>query len=120
MSIAQHGPSGVAQEPTREVSPVWITGVVLVNLGINAAFFAPLQVLLGLQAAQLDPGQKEGILALVTGCGAPCPSWPTPSSGRSVTGPPGVSDAACRGWWAARWSAPWLSWRSRGCPTSPS
>ncbi|MGO4454852.1 MFS transporter [Arthrobacter sp. RAF14] len=70
MSIAQHGPSGVAQEPTRDVSPVWITGVVLVNLGINAAFFAPLQVLLGLQAAQLDPGQKEGILALVTGCGA--------------------------------------------------
>ncbi|MEZ2372674.1 MFS transporter [Arthrobacter sp. RCC_34] len=70
MSIAQHGPSGVAQEPTREVSPIWITGVVLVNLGINAAFFAPLQVLLGLQAAQLDPGQKEGILALVTGCGA--------------------------------------------------
>jgi len=70
MSIAQQGPSGVAQEPTRDVSPVWITGVVLVNLGINAAFFAPLQVLLGLQAAQLDPGQKEGILALVTGCGA--------------------------------------------------
>ncbi|MFJ3957241.1 MFS transporter [Arthrobacter sp. NPDC090010] len=85
MSIAQPVPSGAdptgrdssgqgtptaGEEPRSPVTPLWITGVVLVNLGINAAFFAPLQVLLGLQAAQLDPGQKEGILAIVTGCGA--------------------------------------------------
>ncbi|MDP5226797.1 MULTISPECIES: MFS transporter [Arthrobacter] len=72
MSVAHQGPATgeAGQEPTRPVTPLWITGVVLVNLGINAAFFAPLQVLLGLQAAVLDPGQKEGILALVTGAGA--------------------------------------------------
>src|SRR5688572_24735228 len=57
-------------EPTTRVRPLWISGVVLVNLGINAAFFGPLQVLLGQQAEHFDPGQKEAILALVTGAGA--------------------------------------------------
>ena len=57
-------------EPTDRVRPLWTTGVVLVNLGINAAFFGPIQVLLGQQAEHFDPGQKEAILALVTGAGA--------------------------------------------------
>ncbi|MFJ4169882.1 MFS transporter [Paenarthrobacter sp. NPDC089714] len=57
-------------EPVQRVRSLWVTGVVLVNLGINAAFFGPLQVLLGQQAAHFDDGQKEAILALVTGCGA--------------------------------------------------
>lgn len=57
-------------EPVERVRPLWITGVVLVNLGINAAFFGPIQVLLGQQAIHFDEGQKEAILALVTGCGA--------------------------------------------------
>lgn len=57
-------------EPVERVRALWVTGVVLVNLGINAAFFGPLQVLLGQQAAHFDEGQKEAILALVTGCGA--------------------------------------------------
>ena len=57
-------------EPTTRVRPLWTTGVVLVNLGINAAFFGPIQVLLGQQAEHFDPGQKEAILALVTGAGA--------------------------------------------------
>ncbi|MDQ1596149.1 MAG: hypothetical protein QOH40_2705 [Arthrobacter pascens] len=57
-------------EPTARVRPLWTTGVVLVNLGINAAFFGPIQVLLGQQAEHFDPGQKEAILALVTGAGA--------------------------------------------------
>ncbi|HKU34169.1 MAG TPA: MFS transporter [Paenarthrobacter sp.] len=57
-------------EPVERVRGLWVTGVVLVNLGINAAFFGPLQVLLGQQAAHFDEGQKEAILALVTGCGA--------------------------------------------------
>ncbi|MFJ5699747.1 MFS transporter [Arthrobacter sp. NPDC093139] len=57
-------------EPTVRVRPLWTTGVVLVNLGINAAFFGPIQVLLGQQAEHFDPGQKEAILALVTGAGA--------------------------------------------------
>ncbi|MGG5173129.1 MFS transporter [Pseudarthrobacter sp. J1738] len=58
------------EEPQIRVRPAWITGVILVNLGINAAFYGPLQVLMGLQAEHFDPGQKEAILALVTGCGA--------------------------------------------------
>ncbi|MGY2744680.1 MFS transporter [Arthrobacter sp. UYCu723] len=57
-------------EPERRVRPVWIAGVVLVNLGINAAFFGPIQVLLGQQAAAFSEGDKEAILALVTGAGA--------------------------------------------------
>lgn len=65
------GPSGAAlAEPERAVRPVWITGLVLVNVGINAAFFAPLQVLLGQQAAAFSESDKEAILALVTGAGA--------------------------------------------------
>ena len=58
------------EEPERRVRPVWTTGVVLVNLGINAAFFGPLQVLLGQQAAAFSEEDKEAILALVTGAGA--------------------------------------------------
>lgn len=57
-------------EPVDRVRALWITGVVLINVGINAAFFGPIQVLLGQQAAHFDEGQKEAILALVTGCGA--------------------------------------------------
>ena len=57
-------------EPERAVRPVWVTGVVLVNVGINAAFFGPLQVLLGQQAAAFSEADKEAILALVTGAGA--------------------------------------------------
>ena len=57
-------------EPERRVRPLWTTGVVLVNVGINAAFFGPIQVLLGQQAAHFSEGDKEAILALVTGAGA--------------------------------------------------
>ncbi|KUM41275.1 MFS transporter [Arthrobacter sp. EPSL27] len=68
---AAPGPTAVAlAEPDRPVRPVWISGVVLVNVGINAAFFGPLQVLLGQQAAAFSEGDKEAILALVTGAGA--------------------------------------------------
>lgn len=57
-------------EPERRVRPLWTAGVVLVNVGINAAFFGPIQVLLGQQAAHFSEGDKEAILALVTGAGA--------------------------------------------------
>ena len=62
--------SAAFAEPERAVRPVWITGLVLVNVGINAAFFAPLQVLLGQQSAAFSESDKEAILALVTGAGA--------------------------------------------------
>ncbi|WP_285726931.1 MFS transporter [Psychromicrobium xiongbiense] len=57
-------------EPTVGVRPLWVSAVVLVNVGINAAFFGPIQVLLGNQAIAFDEAHKEAILALVTGCGA--------------------------------------------------
>ncbi|MGF4043955.1 MFS transporter [Paenarthrobacter nitroguajacolicus] len=69
-AVVRGGTATALAEPVTRVRPIWVTGVVLVNLGINAAFFGPLQVLLGQQAAHFDEGQKEAILALVTGCGA--------------------------------------------------
>lgn len=69
-AVVRGGTATALAEPVSRVRPLWVTGVVLVNLGINAAFFGPLQVLLGQQAAHFDEGQKEAILALVTGCGA--------------------------------------------------
>ncbi|MGO4585360.1 MFS transporter [Arthrobacter sp. 2RAF6] len=64
------GPTTALAEPVDRVRSLWVTGVVLVNVGINAAFFGPIQVLLGQQAIHFDEGQKEAILALVTACGA--------------------------------------------------
>ncbi|MDP9980692.1 MFS family permease [Pseudarthrobacter oxydans] len=70
-NLTAGSPAAVAlAEPERAVRPVWVTGVVLVNVGINAAFFGPLQVLLGQQAAAFSEADKEAILALVTGAGA--------------------------------------------------
>ncbi|WP_018135310.1 MFS transporter [Acaricomes phytoseiuli] len=66
---AATGPAAL-NEPTARVKPLWVAAVVLVNVGINAAFFGPIQVLLGNQAIAFDEGRKEAILALVTSCGA--------------------------------------------------
>ncbi|AIY02468.1 major facilitator transporter [Arthrobacter sp. PAMC 25486] len=63
-------PSLALAEPTVNVRHRWTTSIVLVNVGINAAFFGPIQVLLGQQAADFSEADKEGILALVTGAGA--------------------------------------------------
>ncbi|HJW01114.1 MAG TPA: MFS transporter [Arthrobacter sp.] len=57
-------------EPTTKVTARWVTGLVLVNVGINAAFFGPINVFIGQQAIGIDEGSKEAILSLVTGCGA--------------------------------------------------
>ncbi|WP_422934457.1 MFS transporter [Sinomonas sp. P47F7] len=63
-------PQSALAEPVQRVGSLWITGLVLVNVGINAAFFGPIQVLIGQQAEAFDAGNKEGILALITGAGA--------------------------------------------------
>lgn len=68
-ATASRVPSALA-EPVARVKPLWVSSVVLVNVGVNAAFFGPIQVLLGNQAISFDEGQKEAILALVTGAGA--------------------------------------------------
>jgi MFS family permease len=64
------GPTAALAEPTRRVSARWVTGLVLVNVGINAAFFGPINVFLGQQAIGIDEDSKEAILSLVLGCGA--------------------------------------------------
>ncbi|MFE4082574.1 MFS transporter [Paenarthrobacter sp. YIM B13468] len=69
-AVVRGGTATALAEPVDRVRALWITGVVLINVGINAAFFGPIQVLLGQQAAHFDEEQKEAILALVTGCGA--------------------------------------------------
>lgn len=58
------------RSPTRNVTRGWVASVVAINIGINVVFFAPINVLLGLQATAIDAGSKEAILSLVTACGA--------------------------------------------------
>jgi len=57
-------------EPERRVTARWVTGLVLVNVGINAAFFGPINVFIGQQAISIDAPSKEAILSLVTSAGA--------------------------------------------------
>lgn len=57
-------------EPTRKVTARWVTGLVLVNVGINAAFFGPINVFIAQQATGIDEANKEAIASLVLGCGA--------------------------------------------------
>ena len=51
-AVVRGGTTALA-EPVSRVRPLWVTGIVLVNLGINAAFFGPLQVLLGSAGSSL-------------------------------------------------------------------
>lgn len=48
----------------------WRATVTLAEIGFYAAWFGPIQVLLGLQAAFIAPSDKELVLSLVTGFGA--------------------------------------------------
>ncbi len=52
-AVVRGGTTTALAEPVTRVRPIWVTGIVLVNLGINAAFFGPLQVLLGLAGSSL-------------------------------------------------------------------
>ena len=69
-SVTHRHKTEALAEPLDRARALWVTGIVLVNLGINVAFFGPIQVLLGQQAIHFDEAQKEAILALVTGAGA--------------------------------------------------
>ncbi|WP_329084074.1 MFS transporter [Streptosporangium sp. NBC_01469] len=72
MSVVQPvpDPRAALAEPTRRVGPWWVAGISLANLALWMAYFGPLQVLLPSQVASIDPVDKEGSLALVTGVGA--------------------------------------------------
>ncbi|MFC4022178.1 MFS transporter [Micromonospora sp. GCM10011542] len=57
-------------EPTVPVRRGWIGLIFAANLGVWMAFFTPIQVLLPQQVARIAPGDKEAMLAVVTGLGA--------------------------------------------------
>ncbi|TNH26767.1 MFS transporter [Micromonospora orduensis] len=57
-------------EPTDPVRRGWIGLIFAANLGVWMAFFTPIQVLLPQQIEQIAPGDKENMLAVVTGLGA--------------------------------------------------
>jgi len=57
-------------EPTLDVRRGYITAVVLANLGIMLAFYAPIANLLPRLAEQVSPGSKEAALGWITGVGA--------------------------------------------------
>lgn len=57
-------------EPAVPVRRSWIALIFAANLGVWMAFFTPIQVLLPQQVARIAPGDKETMLAVVTGLGA--------------------------------------------------
>lgn len=61
---------GALEEPTIPVRRVYITAVVLANLGIMMAFYTPIQNLLPRLAQDVAPDSKEAALAWITGAGA--------------------------------------------------
>ncbi|MEU5941665.1 MFS transporter [Micromonospora sp. NPDC047548] len=57
-------------EPVVPVKRGWIALIFAANLGVWMAFFTPIQVLLPQQVERIAPGDKEAMLAVVTGIGA--------------------------------------------------
>ncbi|MEV0807137.1 MFS transporter [Micromonospora sp. NPDC050200] len=57
-------------EPVVPVRRGWIALIFAANLGVWMAFFTPIQVLLPQQIERIAPGDKEAMLAVVTGIGA--------------------------------------------------
>ncbi len=57
-------------EPTEKVPARWTALLSLAGLGLFTAFYGPIQVLLGKQAQELAPENKELALGLVVGLGA--------------------------------------------------
>ncbi|WP_282205276.1 MFS transporter [Kitasatospora fiedleri] len=61
--------AGSAPSPER-VGRGFVAGIALASLGLWAALYTPVQVLLARQLEVVSPGHKEASLALVTGVGA--------------------------------------------------
>ncbi|GAB3936921.1 MFS transporter [Kribbella albertanoniae] len=68
-------------EPTVRVRAGWTAAVVLANVGVFAAWFGPIQVLLAKQSEAVAPGNKEFVFGLVTGVGAAVSVIATPVFG---------------------------------------
>ncbi|WP_431710288.1 MFS transporter [Glutamicibacter uratoxydans] len=65
-----HNAVEALRTPRARVTAGWIAAVLIVHIGINVGFFAPIQVLLGLHSEAITPQQKNATLSLVTGVGA--------------------------------------------------
>lgn len=57
-------------EPTVPVRRTWVARITLASVGLWAAFFGPIEILLAQQAQIVSPGHKEYVFGLVTGLGA--------------------------------------------------
>jgi MFS family permease len=57
-------------EPVERVGGLWTGALTLANLGVSAAWYGPLQLLLAKQAEHLAPHHKTATFALVSGVGA--------------------------------------------------
>src|SRR4051794_39746332 len=86
--------TGALAEPVQKVTARWVTGLVLVNVGINCAFFGPINIFISQQAISIDEPSKEAVLSLATACGAAVSLVANPLSGHSRTAPRRVSAAA--------------------------
>src|SRR5256885_13685628 len=64
------GVPGALAEPTEKVGAGWIAAFSLTWVGLFAALFGPIQILLPQQAEAIAPDHKEAALALVLGFGA--------------------------------------------------
>jgi MFS family permease len=64
------GRSGALDAPTEPVPVTWILTFALAVTGMFVGWFGPLQILLAKQSEAFSGGNKEGVLALVTGTGA--------------------------------------------------
>jgi MFS family permease len=62
--------SGALDAPTEPVPVTWILTFALAVTGMFVGWFGPLQILLAKQSEAFSGGNKEGVLALVTGIGA--------------------------------------------------
>jgi MFS family permease len=73
--------TGALAEPVQKVTARWVTGLVLVNVGINCAFFGPINIFISQQAISIDEPSKEAVLSLATACGAAVSLVANPLSG---------------------------------------
>ena len=62
--------SSLLAPPAEPVARIWVAGLTLATVGMFAAFFGPMQVLLAEHAEQVAPSNKELVFGVVTGVGA--------------------------------------------------
>ncbi|HZE37270.1 MAG TPA: MFS transporter [Stackebrandtia sp.] len=68
-------------EPRDKVGPVWIGGITAAVLGVYMSFYTPIQVLLPLQLAHIDPSTKVATFGWVSGAGALVSVFANPIAG---------------------------------------